>query len=254
MALPALSPEQRQAALEKAREVRAARSAVLASLKEGTITLADVLGREDDTARRTKVSQVIRALPGIGQARAAAIMERAGITPDRRVGGLGARQREQLLAQFPGSEPCFPVVSRPAPDAHWVMAAGAGLAGTCPLSRGMPSRTTGTLPARLMILSNELPRFGDASGAIADRFVILRLTQSWLRREDSELTAALLTELPGILNWSLDGLTRLDRNGLSGEINPPAWLTRAPPVPPGPLAACTNGLMHAGRRSRQPRP
>ena len=105
MTLPTLSPEQRQAALEKAREVRAARSAVLASLKEGTITLADVLGREDDTARRTKVSQVIRALPGIGQARAAAIMERAGITPDRRVGGLGARQREQLLAQFPGSEP-----------------------------------------------------------------------------------------------------------------------------------------------------
>jgi hypothetical protein len=27
-------------------------------------------------------------------------MERAGISPDRRVGGLGARQREQLLAEF----------------------------------------------------------------------------------------------------------------------------------------------------------
>jgi hypothetical protein len=102
MALPTLTPEQRQVALEKAREARAARSALLASLKEGTITLADLLDREDDTARRTKVNQVLRTLPGVGQARAAAIMERAGIMADRRVGGLGARQRELLLAEFPG--------------------------------------------------------------------------------------------------------------------------------------------------------
>ena len=100
MALPTLSPEQRQIALEKARDARAARSALLANVKEGSLTLADVLGREDDLARRTKVNQVLRALPGVGPARAAAIMEHAGIPPERRVGGLGARQREQLLAEF----------------------------------------------------------------------------------------------------------------------------------------------------------
>jgi hypothetical protein len=102
MALPTLTPEQRQEALAKAREARAARSALLAGLKAGTLTLADVLGREDDTARRTKVAQVIRALPGVGPGRASAAMQRAGIMPDRRVGGLGARQREQLRAEFPG--------------------------------------------------------------------------------------------------------------------------------------------------------
>ena len=101
MALPALSPEQRQAALQKAREARAARSDLLAGLKAGTLTLAEVLGRGDDLARKTKVAQVIRALPGIGQARAAAIMARAGIPAERRLGGLGARQREHLLAEFP---------------------------------------------------------------------------------------------------------------------------------------------------------
>jgi hypothetical protein len=95
-----MSPEQRQVALEKAREARTARSAMLADLKAGTLTLADVLGRDDDLARKTKVNQVLRALPGVGQARASAVMERAGITADRRVGGLGARQREQLLAEF----------------------------------------------------------------------------------------------------------------------------------------------------------
>ena len=102
MALPVLSPEQRQEALAKAREARAARSALLAEMKAGTLTLADVLGRDDDLARKTKVTQVLRALPGIGKTRAAAIMERAGIPAQRRVGGLGARQREQVLAEFAG--------------------------------------------------------------------------------------------------------------------------------------------------------
>ncbi len=102
MALPVLSPEQRQEALAKAREARAARSALLAEMKAGTLTLADVLGRDDDLARKTKVTQVLRALPGVGKTRAAAIMERAGIPAQRRVGGLGARQREQVLAEFAG--------------------------------------------------------------------------------------------------------------------------------------------------------
>jgi hypothetical protein len=102
MALPALSPEQRQAALQKARQARAARSALLADLKAGTLTLADVLGRDDDLARKAKVAQVVRAVPGVGKARAAAIMERAGIPAERRIGGLGARQREHLLAELPG--------------------------------------------------------------------------------------------------------------------------------------------------------
>ena len=102
MALPALSPEQRQAALQKAPQARAARSALLAGLKAGTLTLADVLGRDDDLARKTKVAQVVRAVPGVGKARAAAIMERAGIHAERRIGGLGARQRERLLAELGG--------------------------------------------------------------------------------------------------------------------------------------------------------
>lgn len=72
---------------------------------------------------------------------------------------------------------------------------------------------TGKLTSRFLILSNELPRFGDASGAIAARFVVLTLAQSWLGQEDPELTAHLLDELPGILTWSLDGLDRLARNG-----------------------------------------
>jgi putative DNA primase/helicase len=76
---------------------------------------------------------------------------------------------------------------------------------------------TGQIPARFLILSNELPQLGDASGAIAARFVVLLLAQSWLGREDTRLTAKLLPELPGILSWSLDGLDRLARHGALTE-------------------------------------
>ncbi len=70
----------------------------------------------------------------------------------------------------------------------------------------------GTLPARFMILSNELPQLGDASAAIAGRFTTLLLERSWLGNEDRTLEPALHAELPGILNWTLDGLARLEAN------------------------------------------
>jgi putative DNA primase/helicase len=70
---------------------------------------------------------------------------------------------------------------------------------------------TGKLPTRFLILSNELPRFGDASGAIAHRFVVLVMRTSFLGKENTQLTEELLTELPGILGWALDGLDRISR-------------------------------------------
>jgi putative DNA primase/helicase len=76
---------------------------------------------------------------------------------------------------------------------------------------------TGRLPTRFVIMSNELPTFGDASGAIAYRFVIAVLTQSWLGREDRGLERKLVAEMPGILNWALDGLARLDGGGRFSE-------------------------------------
>ncbi len=71
---------------------------------------------------------------------------------------------------------------------------------------------TGKLPCRLHILSNEEPHLRDASSAIVDRFVPLKLTRSWLDREDHTLEPELHLELPSILNWALDGLARLGRN------------------------------------------
>jgi putative DNA primase/helicase len=72
---------------------------------------------------------------------------------------------------------------------------------------------TGKLGARFVVISNELPNLGDASGAVATRFLVLSLTQTWLGQEDPTLTDKLLGELPAVLGWSLEGLDRLREQG-----------------------------------------
>lgn len=98
--LPSLTPEQRAEALAKAAAARHERAALRDDIKAGNVTLAEVFEREDDVARRMKVSALIEALPGYGKAKAAKIMEELGISESRRVQGLGVRQREQLLAKL----------------------------------------------------------------------------------------------------------------------------------------------------------
>ena len=72
---------------------------------------------------------------------------------------------------------------------------------------------TGRLPARFVILTNELPRLTDSSGALASRFILFVLTKSFYGSENPALTDELLTEAPGIFNWALVGLDRLTARG-----------------------------------------
>jgi len=99
VALPTLTPEQRADALAKAAEARKARSELLASIKAGKQTISSVLQRakEDKTVGKTKVSALLKAVPGVGAVKAAALLEQAGIDPDRRAAGLGERQRAALI-------------------------------------------------------------------------------------------------------------------------------------------------------------
>ncbi len=79
------------------------------------------------------------------------------------------------------------------------------------VNRKFRDQVTVRLPTRFMIISNELPAFGDASGAIASRFIITTLTESFLGKVNIRLEQQLLAELPGILNWALVGLDRISR-------------------------------------------
>lgn len=69
------------------------------------------------------------------------------------------------------------------------------------------------LPTRFMFLTNELPRLNDASTALAGRFLVLRLTNSFYGQEDLTLTDQLVAELPGILLWAIEGWKRLKARG-----------------------------------------
>jgi putative DNA primase/helicase len=76
----------------------------------------------------------------------------------------------------------------------------------------LPPVTT-RLKARLVLLSNELPKFSDSSRALANRMIVLRLTRSWLGKEDRALGDRLVGELPGILLWAIAGWKQLRDQG-----------------------------------------
>ena len=101
MALPPLTPADRQAALKKAAEARQKRAALRAEIKCGKVTFAGLMKKSDDPiVARMKVSTLLESLPGFGKAKAAKVMTELGISESRRVQGLGARQREMLMERL----------------------------------------------------------------------------------------------------------------------------------------------------------
>ncbi len=107
MPLPPLTPEQRAAALEKAAEARRVRARLKVELKNSTTTLAELLaaGESDETIGKLKVSALLEAMPGVGKVKAQRIMDELQISPNRRVRGLGVKQREALQRIFPSAAP-----------------------------------------------------------------------------------------------------------------------------------------------------
>lgn len=103
MPLPELDDDARRDALNKAAEARKLRAEMKQRLKAGEIGLREVLARADDNevVARTRVSEVLEAMPRVGRVRARRLMERLDISSSRRLRGLGANQRERLLAEFP---------------------------------------------------------------------------------------------------------------------------------------------------------
>ncbi|HEX3430488.1 MAG TPA: phage/plasmid primase, P4 family [Rhizomicrobium sp.] len=71
----------------------------------------------------------------------------------------------------------------------------------------------GRLGVRFVIMSNEAPTLNDPSGALLARYIVLQMRQTFLGREDRTLDGNLAAELPGILNWSIDGWRRLRAEG-----------------------------------------
>ena len=69
------------------------------------------------------------------------------------------------------------------------------------------------LTTRFVIATNEEPNLPDVSGALVNRFSVLKFQKSWLGNEDKTLLDRLVTELPGIFNWAVDGWKQLREQG-----------------------------------------
>ncbi len=102
MALPPLTPEQRQAALDKAAAARRERAEVKNRLKHSGGSLAEVLdeGHRNEVIAKMKVLDLLQAMPGLGRVRARQLMDRIGIAETRRVRGLGVKQVAALEREF----------------------------------------------------------------------------------------------------------------------------------------------------------
>jgi hypothetical protein len=100
--VPELTTEQRRAALEKAAVVRRERAVVKNRLKHSGASLAEVLktGQRDEVVGKMRVLDLLQSMPGLGKVRARNLMERIGISPTRRVRGLGANQIAALEREF----------------------------------------------------------------------------------------------------------------------------------------------------------
>lgn len=106
MALPPLTPEQRQAALDKAAASRRERAEVKNRLKNSGGSISEVLaqGQVNDVVGKMKVLDLLQAVPGLGKVRARQVMERLGIAESRRVRGLGTKQIAALEREFAPGE------------------------------------------------------------------------------------------------------------------------------------------------------
>jgi putative DNA primase/helicase len=77
------------------------------------------------------------------------------------------------------------------------------------INRKSKSILNETLTCRLLIASNELPNIPDPSGSLIRRYIPFRFGVKFSGREDIELSAKLVAEAPGILNWALEGLREI---------------------------------------------
>ena len=99
---PQLTPEERALALAKAKESRQVRAAVKMRVKNGELTIPDViaLAKENRAIAKMRVLELVESMTGVGKIRARSILERLEISLTRRIQGLGRHQLESLEREF----------------------------------------------------------------------------------------------------------------------------------------------------------
>lgn len=99
MSAPERTASQRAEALERALAARQERANIRRQLKSGELVGREVLEscEQNEAWGALPVRSFLTALPGVGAARAEAIMREIDIAESRRLRGLGDRQRSELI-------------------------------------------------------------------------------------------------------------------------------------------------------------
>lgn len=105
MALRELTQEERNTARKKALAARTERAELKRDFGNGRLSFEQVLAQADssEAVARLKTIELLEALPGVGRVTATKILEDHGVSINRRLGGLGSKQRGALakhLAQL----------------------------------------------------------------------------------------------------------------------------------------------------------
>lgn len=90
------------AAQQESKRVRRIRARACAQVASGELSAADVLCSDDPVLGRLRVGRLVRAKDGIGKKRAAELLGRLGISPDKTLRSLGCNQRRALIDELDG--------------------------------------------------------------------------------------------------------------------------------------------------------
>jgi hypothetical protein len=95
--IPGRTDCQRRQALERANEIRTARSHLKKQLCRGEVSLGLLLANYPSYLANAKVGELVRALPGYGPVKTRGLLAGCRISPAKTMVGLSPRQRLRLL-------------------------------------------------------------------------------------------------------------------------------------------------------------
>jgi putative DNA primase/helicase len=73
------------------------------------------------------------------------------------------------------------------------------------IDRKYSDAVTRRLPVKIVITCNEIPNFVNSREALTNRMLVFPFKKSFRDKEDVDLGAKLNAEMPGILNWAIEG-------------------------------------------------
>ena len=95
---PLRSLDQRMEALKRANDIRVKRARLKKDLKDGSVSIEQILREPPEFVSTAKVFDMLMAVPKFGRVKAARFLNQCRISQSKTVGGLSERQRSELIA------------------------------------------------------------------------------------------------------------------------------------------------------------